>query len=322
MSGSRIELRTPQGELSLRLPAPGPLQRLQRGGRRGHRARARGAARHRGRGARVLRRAPSGAWRRSPCGGRELSILLIKNPAGANEVLRTLTLEDGSLDLWLALNDRIADGRDVSWIWDADFELLRGRVRRVTCSGTRAEEMARAPEVRGAGRRDRGGARPGPTRSTRRSSRRGGLAAVRPAHLHGAARAARPAVAARPGRPGGRREVHAPWPGTTWSAPPTRPTSSSGASWPARAAGRCSTSGCGTGRVALDLAERGHAVTAVDADAELVAELGAPRAGARPAGGQPGRRRAHARARPPLRPRARRRCRWCSCSAAGRDGWP
>jgi UDP-N-acetylmuramyl tripeptide synthase len=75
-------------------------------------------------------------------GGRPVSILLVKNPAGANEVLRTLTLEDGSLDLWLALNDRIADGRDVSWIWDADFELLAGRVRRATCSGTRAEEMA------------------------------------------------------------------------------------------------------------------------------------------------------------------------------------
>ena len=66
----------------------------------------------------------------------------MKNPAGANEVLRTLTLEDGQVDLWLALNDKIADGRDVSWIWDADFELLAGRVRRVTCSGTRAEEMA------------------------------------------------------------------------------------------------------------------------------------------------------------------------------------
>jgi UDP-N-acetylmuramyl tripeptide synthase len=66
----------------------------------------------------------------------------VKNPAGANEVLRTLTLEDGSIDLWLALNDKIADGRDVSWIWDADFEILAGRVRRVTCSGTRAEEMA------------------------------------------------------------------------------------------------------------------------------------------------------------------------------------
>ncbi len=75
-------------------------------------------------------------------GGRELAILLVKNPAGTNEVLRTLTLEPGSLDLWIALNDGIADGRDISWIWDADFEVLAGRARRITCSGTRAEEMA------------------------------------------------------------------------------------------------------------------------------------------------------------------------------------
>jgi UDP-N-acetylmuramyl tripeptide synthase len=40
------------------------------------------------------------------------------------------------------LNDNTADGRDVSWIWDADFELLDGRLRRVTCSGTRAAELA------------------------------------------------------------------------------------------------------------------------------------------------------------------------------------
>ncbi len=74
--------------------------------------------------------------------GRELSVLLIKNPAGANEVLRTLALEPGELDLLGVLNDRIADGRDISWIWDADFELLAGRLRRVTCSGTRAAELA------------------------------------------------------------------------------------------------------------------------------------------------------------------------------------
>jgi lipid II isoglutaminyl synthase (glutamine-hydrolysing) len=80
--------------------------------------------------------------------GKPVSILLIKNPAGANEVLRTLRLEaagsngDPGLDLWMALNDRIADGRDVSWVWDADFELLAGAVRRVHCAGTRAAEMA------------------------------------------------------------------------------------------------------------------------------------------------------------------------------------
>jgi UDP-N-acetylmuramyl tripeptide synthase len=73
---------------------------------------------------------------------RELRILLVKNPAGANEVLRTLALEPGEHDLLGVLNDNIADGRDVSWIWDADFELLEGRIRRFTCSGTRAAELA------------------------------------------------------------------------------------------------------------------------------------------------------------------------------------
>jgi UDP-N-acetylmuramyl tripeptide synthase len=75
-------------------------------------------------------------------GESELSILLVKNPAGANEVLRTLALEPGPLRLWAALNDRIADGRDISWIWDADFELLADRVDSVVCSGTRAPELA------------------------------------------------------------------------------------------------------------------------------------------------------------------------------------
>ncbi|MEJ7783865.1 MAG: MurT ligase domain-containing protein [Solirubrobacteraceae bacterium] len=72
----------------------------------------------------------------------ELAILLVKNPAGANEVLRTLILEPGEHDLLGVLNDRTADGRDVSWVWDADFEVLAGRVRRITCAGTRAEELA------------------------------------------------------------------------------------------------------------------------------------------------------------------------------------
>lgn len=74
--------------------------------------------------------------------GHELAILLVKNPTGANEVLRTLALEPGEIDLLAVLNDNIADGRDVSWIWDADLELLAGGVRRVVCSGTRAPELA------------------------------------------------------------------------------------------------------------------------------------------------------------------------------------
>jgi lipid II isoglutaminyl synthase (glutamine-hydrolysing) len=74
--------------------------------------------------------------------GRATSILLIKNPAGANEVLRTLALEGAELDLFGVLNDRTADGRDVSWVWDADWEIIAPHVRRLTCSGTRAAELA------------------------------------------------------------------------------------------------------------------------------------------------------------------------------------
>jgi UDP-N-acetylmuramyl tripeptide synthase len=75
-------------------------------------------------------------------GGRDASLLLVKNPAGANEVLRTVRLEGGDLQLLGVLNDRIADGRDVSWVWDADWEVLADRVGRMTCAGTRAAELA------------------------------------------------------------------------------------------------------------------------------------------------------------------------------------
>jgi lipid II isoglutaminyl synthase (glutamine-hydrolysing) len=141
MEGSEVELRTPQGELTVRLPLPG-LYNVYNA--------VAAAATAIGLGVPLATVGEAlggfaGAFGRVetiPVDGRLLSILLIKNPAGANEVLRTLILEDGRLDLWLALNDGIADGRDVSWIWDADFEVLAGRVRRATCSGTRAEEMA------------------------------------------------------------------------------------------------------------------------------------------------------------------------------------
>jgi lipid II isoglutaminyl synthase (glutamine-hydrolysing) len=141
MRGSRVELRTPQGTLELELPLPG-LYNVYNA------VAAAATALELGVPLAVVGEALAGfggAFGRVetiPMDGRRVSILLVKNPAGANEVLRTLTLEDGRLDLWLALNDRIADGRDVSWIWDADFEVLAGRVRRATCSGTRAEEMA------------------------------------------------------------------------------------------------------------------------------------------------------------------------------------
>jgi UDP-N-acetylmuramyl tripeptide synthase len=87
-------------------------------------------------------RAAFGRAERLEIGEVEVQVLLVKNPAGANEILRTLVLEAAELDLLAILNDGVADGRDVSWVWDADFEMLAGRVRRVTCAGTRAGELA------------------------------------------------------------------------------------------------------------------------------------------------------------------------------------
>jgi lipid II isoglutaminyl synthase (glutamine-hydrolysing) len=141
MSGSRVELRIPQGELSIRLPLPG-LYNVYNAVAAVATALELGVAPAAVAEALECFRGAFGRVETIAIDGRRLSILLVKNPVGANEVMRTLTLEPGDLDLWLALNDRIADGRDVSWIWDADFEVLAGRVRRATCTGTRAEEMA------------------------------------------------------------------------------------------------------------------------------------------------------------------------------------
>jgi UDP-N-acetylmuramyl tripeptide synthase len=83
-----------------------------------------------------------GRFERIEADGREVVVLLIKNPAGANEAIRTLLEGEPPPVVVLALNDAIADGRDVSWIWDVDFEPLLERVSRVVASGERAEEMA------------------------------------------------------------------------------------------------------------------------------------------------------------------------------------
>ncbi|MBX5468318.1 MAG: DUF1727 domain-containing protein [Thermoleophilaceae bacterium] len=141
MRGSRVVIRAPAGRIDLRLPLPG-LYNVYNALAAATAALELGAAPEDVRAALEEMAAAFGRVERIPVGERELLILLVKNPAGANEVLRTLALEERPLDLWLGLNDRIADGRDVSWIWDADYELLAGRVRRATCSGTRAEEMA------------------------------------------------------------------------------------------------------------------------------------------------------------------------------------
>ena len=83
-----------------------------------------------------------GRFERVEVGGKRILLLLIKNPAGANEVVRTLV--DGAPPrlVVIALNDEIADGRDVSWIWDVDFEPLLPGLETLVASGGRAAELA------------------------------------------------------------------------------------------------------------------------------------------------------------------------------------
>ena len=101
-----------------------------------------------------------GRIERIDAGGKPLFMALIKNPVGASETVRMLAGVQGAearvqesegqmpnreaqtLQVFIAINDRHADGTDVSWLWDADFERLAGRVATVVVSGTRAEDMA------------------------------------------------------------------------------------------------------------------------------------------------------------------------------------
>jgi UDP-N-acetylmuramyl tripeptide synthase len=83
-----------------------------------------------------------GRFERIAIEDKRLLVLLVKNPAGANEAVRTLVAAGAPTLAVLALNDAIADGRDVSWIWDVDWEPLLAGLERVVVTGERAAEMA------------------------------------------------------------------------------------------------------------------------------------------------------------------------------------
>ena len=94
-----------------------------------------------------------GRVERVKAGDREAFLLLIKNPVGFNEILRTFVTGADAKNVLIAINDNDADGRDVSWLWDVDFEMLadaraKGAAKGAaegasfTVSGIRAEDMA------------------------------------------------------------------------------------------------------------------------------------------------------------------------------------
>jgi UDP-N-acetylmuramyl tripeptide synthase len=141
LDGVSFELETPSGATPVNLPLPGLYNVYNALGAAAlaHALGATPAAIQAG-----LERfgAAFGRFERIQAGDKSILVLLIKNPAGANEVVRTLEQSGAPSLLLVALNDAIADGKDVSWIWDVDFEPLLASTEHVIASGDRAAELA------------------------------------------------------------------------------------------------------------------------------------------------------------------------------------
>ena len=185
---ARRHRRSSSAGTSARARPAGPLQRRQRVRR--VRARDRAGRRPWAAATASASRAPAfGRFQRLRVGDRD-AVLLLSRTRRARTRRCERCAEPRRRVLLLALNDRIADGRDVSWIWDVDFELALPRAGHVVCSGTRAADIALRAKyagVPGAASRSCPTAQP---RSTARWSWPIGRHGVRAADLHRDARAA------------------------------------------------------------------------------------------------------------------------------------
>lgn len=141
IEGSRLEIATPVGDVEVRVKVPGMYNVYNA-------LAAVGASVTLGIAPDIIRvgieafSAVFGRVERVQLQGRHLFLALVKNPVGFTEVLSTLLREPGQRRLMIVINDKFADGTDVSWLWDVDFEMLAGRVRFAHVSGLRAEDMA------------------------------------------------------------------------------------------------------------------------------------------------------------------------------------
>jgi UDP-N-acetylmuramyl tripeptide synthase len=141
LEGASFDLSTPEGTRRIRLALPG-LYNVYNALAAAALARALGASLDEIETGLAGAGPAFGRFERIDAGDRRLLLLLIKNPAGANEVIRTLVAGGSPKLALIALNDAIADGRDVSWIWDVDFEPLLEGLERLVLSGDRAAELA------------------------------------------------------------------------------------------------------------------------------------------------------------------------------------
>jgi UDP-N-acetylmuramyl tripeptide synthase len=141
LDGTTFELATPEGSATVHLALPG-LYNVYNAVAAGALAGELGAPLPEIAAGLEAFTAAFGRFERIAVGDRRVLMLLVKNPAGANEAVRTLLEGSPPALAVVALNDEIADGRDVSWIWDVDFEPLLASLERVIVSGGRAAELA------------------------------------------------------------------------------------------------------------------------------------------------------------------------------------
>jgi UDP-N-acetylmuramyl tripeptide synthase len=141
LDGVDFTLVTPAGEVRIGLAVPG-LYNVYNAAAAASLALALGAGLEDIRAGLGRFGAAFGRFERIAVGERRVLMLLVKNPAGANEAVHTLVTGGAPKIALLALNDAIADGRDVSWIWDVDWEPLLTGLDRVVVTGGRAAEMA------------------------------------------------------------------------------------------------------------------------------------------------------------------------------------
>jgi lipid II isoglutaminyl synthase (glutamine-hydrolysing) len=136
-----FDLVTPEASRRVRLPLPG-LYNVYNALAAASLARALGASLDEIRAGLERFSAAFGRFERIAIGERRVLMLLVKNPAGANEAVRTLVAGSAPTVAVVALNDAIADGKDVSWIWDVDFEPLLSGLSTAIVSGDRGAELA------------------------------------------------------------------------------------------------------------------------------------------------------------------------------------
>jgi UDP-N-acetylmuramyl tripeptide synthase len=141
LDGASFELRTPEGAVRVEQRLPG-LYNVYNALAAASLALALGAGLDDVAAGLARFGAAFGRFERIAVGDRRLLVLLIKNPAGANEAIRTLVDAGAPRLAVVALNDAIADGQDVSWIWDVDFEPLLDGAERLVATGSRAAELA------------------------------------------------------------------------------------------------------------------------------------------------------------------------------------